>query len=112
MRQLDVYSDGTPAGRLIEENPKKYVFKYFDTYFNDPSTEPVSLTLPKSKQVYESEYLFPFFSNMLPEGANKQRVCTWYHLDENDEFALLMFYAGKDFIGNVSVEPVNEISSN
>ena len=106
MRQLDVYKRGILAGRLTEESPKRYVFRYNDDYFSDSSKESVSLTLPKSQQVYESEYLFPFFTNLLPEGDNKQTVCTWFHLDDNDYFGLLMFYAGKDIIGNVTVELV------
>ena len=54
----------------------------FVKQFNDP----VSLTMPFSEAPYQSDYLFPVFTNMLPEGANRKIVCRSWRLDEKDFF--------------------------
>jgi HipA-like protein len=47
--------------------------------------------------------LFPFFTNMLPEGSNKQIVCKHHRIDDKDYFGLLMTIAKYDSIGAVRV---------
>lgn len=62
----------------------------------------ISVTLPRRKERYESAELFPFFSNMLPEGANRSVICRSLKIDEEDFFGMLEAMAGKDFIGAVA----------
>lgn len=50
--------------------------------------------------------MFPFFSNMLPEGANRRIICRSLRIDEDDSFGLLEAMADKDFIGAVSVRRI------
>lgn len=108
MRALNVYMNDTKAGVLIEAyHGKGYSFSYDEKYlFTD--LPPVSLTLPKRKEKYESEHLFPFFNNMLPEGANRQVICRSLKIDENDFFGLLTAMADKDFIGAVEVRKIKD----
>lgn len=61
------------------------------------------MTLPKNLKSFHSEYLFPFFANILPEGANKSYICRRFRIDEDDTMGLLMAFAGKDFIGSIGV---------
>jgi serine/threonine-protein kinase HipA len=75
---------------------------------NDVRKPPVSLTLPKQKEPFHSNYLFPFFYNMLPEGSNKQTVCYNLRIDENDYFGILMATAKTDTIGAVRIEKMEE----
>lgn len=105
MRAGKVYFKNVPAGELIETDRRSYVFQYDDAYFNDSSKEALSPTLPKTRQRYESDHLFPFFFNMLPEGANKQVQCAQLKIDEKDYFGLLLAVAGGDTIGAVRVQP-------
>ena len=64
MRQLDVYVNDVKAGMLTELNPGKgYTFVYTEAYL-DSDLPPVSLTLPKRKEAYEAEFLFPFFGGI------------------------------------------------
>ncbi|MDR0844196.1 MAG: HipA N-terminal domain-containing protein, partial [Tannerella sp.] len=72
MRKAEVYCNGKLAGILVEESRSKYLFRYEDTYFADSGQPSISLTLPKTQQEYRSEYLFPFFFNMLSEGVNRR----------------------------------------
>lgn len=104
MRKAKVYRNGIFAGDLIEETRNIFVFIYYDVYFNDPSKPAISLTLPKTSREFRSEYLFPFFYNMLSEGVNKEVQCKQLKIDENDSFGLLMATAQYDTIGAVTVK--------
>ena len=107
-RALDIYWDNHLVGRL-EQIDSLYRFTY-DAAYAVSSLPPVSLTLPKSQVTYESSVLFPCFSNLLPEGANRETICRRHRIDERDSFGLLILFAGKGFIGNLefrTVEPVN-----
>ena len=108
MRQLDVYMNNRKAGVLTEQRPGEgYSFHYDEAYLasNNPS---ISVTLSKKQQSYKSPTLFPFFMNMLPEGANRKVICRTSRIDENDFFGLLVAMAGKDFIGGVHIERVSK----
>jgi len=106
MRTLQIYRSGILAGLLIEENRKHYVFRYEDQHFLDENKPAVSLTLPKSQKEYTSEYLFPFFFNMLSEGVNRKLQSLQLRIDENDNFGLLAATAQYDTIGAVTVKPI------
>lgn len=108
MRALAVYYNDIEAGILTEKYPGAYyTFQYLEEYLQS-KMPPVSATLPKQSTAYNSEYLFPFFSNMLPEGANRRVICRTLRIDENDYFGLLEAMAGKDFIGAVNVRKIND----
>lgn len=103
MRRLYVYNNEEFAGTLEEDRPGRgYRFTYDDGYLAKglPS---ISVTMPKSQKQYLSDSLFPFFSNMLPEGANRRVICRNLRIDERDFFGLLTAMADSDFIGAVSV---------
>lgn len=103
MKRLNIYCGKTLAGVLIQHAANDYEFAY-DADYQKSGAAPLSPTLPLTGEAYRSDHLFPFFFNLLPEGANKRTVCRTLRIDENDYFSLLAAFAGKDFIGNVSVE--------
>ncbi|MBR0049165.1 MAG: HipA N-terminal domain-containing protein [Prevotella sp.] len=106
MRQLEVYVNEVKAGLLTELNPGKgYTFAYNAEYVAS-DFPPVSLTLPKKMEAYESESLFPFFTNLLPEGANRKVVCREKRIDTSDFFGMLMATVGTDMIGSVNFREV------
>ncbi len=104
MRAVKVYVNKVPAGVLTEHDDGVYSFRYDEAYYNDPASSAVSLTLPKSRQEYRSETLFPFFSNMLSEGVNRRVQSRRWHIDEDDDFGLLTATATVDAIGAITVE--------
>jgi len=106
MRAVEVYRNGTLAGILTEENRQNFVFRYDDNYFHDVSKPPVSLTHPKIQKEYSSRFLFPFFFNMLSEGANRKLQCIQLKIDAEDNFGLLMATAQFDAIGAITVKPI------
>ena len=106
MRSVEVYINGRLAGRLTENNPKEYVFRYDTAYHSDDRCPAVSLTLPKTQQEFRSTYLFPFFSNMLSEGHNRAVQARIHHVDPDDDFGILMATAHTDTPGAITVQPV------
>jgi HipA-like protein len=106
MRKAAVYLRGEYAGELTEISGKKYVFRYDDAYFADSSKPAISLTLSKKQQEYHSEYLFPFFFNMLSEGSNRIAQSRMLRIDENDHFGIMLATAQWDVAGAVTVKPV------
>lgn len=108
MRQLVVYLNDTKAGILTELHPGMgYSFQYYESYLNS-AMPPFSATLPKQPDAYDSEHLFPFFSNMLPEGVNRRVICRSLKIDENDFFGLLEAMADRDFIGAVNIRRITD----
>ena len=104
MRQLGIYVNNRKAGVLTELHPgSAYSFQYDQNYLAS-DTPSISVTLPKSSWDYESSTLFPFFSNMLPEGVYRRVVCRANRLDENDLFGLLAVMSDSDFIGGVHIK--------
>ena len=82
MRKAIVYCHDTEAGLLEESTPGRgYTFTYDKQYMMDRTHDPVSLTMPFREAPYQSDYLFPVFTNMLPEGANRKIVCRRISLD-------------------------------
>jgi serine/threonine-protein kinase HipA len=110
MRKAKVYRNGLFVGELTEHTRKQYSFTYDEAWFYDGTKPAVSLTLPKTQQTYNSEYLFPFFFNMLSEGVNKKLQSNLLRIDENDHFGLLIATAQFDTIGAITVQPVEDES--
>jgi len=108
MRQAEVFYKKAAAGLLTQLDNGSFIFHYHDQWFRSKDTPSISLTLPKNQQEYESEYLFPFFYNMLPEGSNKQNICFELRIDPNDHFGLLLTTAKYDTIGAIQVKEIEK----
>lgn len=108
MKQLAVYLNNHKAGILTEEAPgRDYSFRY-EKSFLVSNQSPISVTLPKREDEFRSEHLFPFFSNMIPEGANRKVICRSHRIDEHDFFGMLAAMADKDFIGAVNIRRITD----
>jgi HipA-like protein len=108
MRAAQVFYNQILAGILTEENRDAYCFVYDDTYFRDTTLPAISLTFPKSKKEFQAGYLFPFFYNMLAEGANRILQSRQLRIDEEDSFGFLLATAGYDTIGAITVKPIEQ----
>lgn len=103
MRQCKVFVHDKEAGVLQETDDRHYIFAYSDGY----DSEPVCLAMPVRKAPYQAEFLFPYFFNILSEGANRQLQSTLLHIDENDDFGILLATAQNDTIGAVTIKPIS-----
>lgn len=102
-----VYNNTLVAG-IIEKDNDNYFFRYDDEYFANPANPSISLTLPKTRQEYRSDKIFPFFYGLLSEGVNKDIQCRLYRIDENDDFIRLLLTAPYDTIGAITVKPEDD----
>ena len=106
MRKANVCRNGELVGVLTQFSTNHYEFRYDNNWFTNKELPPVSLTMPKSKQVYRSEHLFPFFFNMLSEGVNRQLQSRYLKIDEKDYFGLLLATAKTDTIGVITISEI------
>lgn len=102
MRQCKVLVNDKEAGLLQETDDRQYIFTYLENYRGAP----VCLAMPIRSEAYRSGFLFPYFFNMLSEGANRQTQSMVLHIDENDDFGILLATAQNDTIGAVTVKPI------
>ena len=109
MRKAKVLYKNEEAGILTQHDDGSFSFRYHDDWSDNNSKQSISLTLPKTEKEFHSEYLFPFFYNMLPEGSNKQVVCKLNRIDREDHFGLLMSTAKNDSIGAVRVIKIESV---
>ena len=108
MREATVLFKEEEAGVLTHHDDGSFSFRYHDAWIADNRKPAISLTLPKIKQEFHSEFLFPFFYNMLPEGSNKEVVCKLNRIDKEDYFGLLITSANNDSIGAVRVVKIEK----
>lgn len=102
MRQCKVFVHDIEAGILQETDDRQYIYTYNDRYEGDP----VCLAMPVRREPYRNAHLFPYFFNMLSEGANRQTQSQLLHIDENDDFGILLATAQEDTIGAVTIKPL------
>ncbi len=103
MRSAKILFKNEEAGILTQHDNGSFTFSYADSWFVNRDKPSISLTLPKTAQEFHSNFLFPFFYNMLPEGSNKLVACKLNRIDLEDSFGLLMNTAKNDSIGAVRV---------
>lgn len=104
-RRAEVRNNGQRVG-ILTKAVGKYEFRYDDDYFLSDRPA-ISLSLPKTRQVYISNYLFAFFSGLLSEGTNKSLQTRQLHIDESDEFSRLLLTAHTQTIGAVTVRELS-----
>ena len=102
MKSGKVYYRDTFAGTLTKD-VDGYTFRYDEGYLDDPSLPAISATLPKTKDEYRSNVLFPFFFGLLAEGVQKERQCRELRIDERDHFTRLLETSAYGAIGAVYV---------
>ena len=108
MAKAEIYNNGILAGHLEKKGPNDYRFAYTTEYYADLSLPPISLTLPKTRQSYQSRTLISFFAGLLAEGINKDIQCRLLKIDEQDDFTRLLRTADEDTIGGIIVKEISE----
>jgi|SRR5699024_11176458 len=104
MRRAKVFYRDTLAG-ILTESDNGYTFSYTDDFLTGKDSQPISLTLPLSQEMYRSNVLFPFFDGLIPEGWLLDIGKKYWKLNPNDRFELLINLC-RDAVGAVSVIPM------
>jgi len=100
MKQAKVYFQDKLAGVLTEDE-NGYTFVYAENYVAE-NCFPISLTMPVTALPYKSDYLFPFFDGLIPEGWLLDIAQTNWKINPRDRMSLLLACC-KDCIGVVSI---------
>jgi serine/threonine-protein kinase HipA len=101
MRQGEIWANTNLAG-ILTEDENGFHFVYSKEYLNSEGATPVSLTLPLREESFDSQFLFPFFDGLIPEGWLLDIVQKNWKLNPRDRMGLLLATC-KDCIGNISV---------
>ena len=104
-QKAEIYYNNVLAGYLARVNDK-FIFTYSTEYLIGEDNPAISLSLPKRKKPFISDFLFPFFFGLLAEGDNKELQCRTLKIDENDHFTRLLKTAGNDTIGGITVREI------
>lgn len=88
---------------IIEKTHSGYKFTYNSEFIK--KNIPISLSLPLTKNFYESKDLFSFFTGLLPEGWYLDIVSSTLKIDKNDAFGILLATC-QDTIGAVSIKEI------
>jgi serine/threonine-protein kinase HipA len=101
MRQGEIWVNNSLAG-ILTEDEEGYHFTYSPDYLMMGNAVPVSLTMPLREETFHSEFLFPFFDGLIPEGWLLDIAQKNWKLNPRDRMGLLLATC-KDCIGNISV---------
>lgn len=101
MRHGEVWVNNQKAG-VIAEHDEGYSFQYDSVYLKLAEATPVSLTLPLQVDAFKSDFMFPFFDGLIPEGWLLEIVEKNWKINPRDRMGLLLASC-RDCIGNVSV---------
>lgn len=102
---LDVWLDGRLAGTLLRGEEDQVEFLYEETYRRDPSSTPLSISMPKSSSGHGPDVVMPWLSNLLPDAeAVRGRWAAKFGERRSDPFTLLA-HMGEDAPGSVQVVP-------
>lgn len=101
MRQGEIWVNNNLAGILMEDE-EGYHFTYSQNYLKSENPVAVSLTLPLQEKSFHSDFLFPFFDGLIPEGWLLDIAYKNWKLNPRDRMGLLLATC-KDCIGNISV---------
>ena len=101
MRQGEIWVNKDLAG-ILTEDEEGYHFTYSPDYLMMGNAVPVSLTMPLREETFHSEFLFPFFDGLIPEGWLLDIAQKNWKLNPRDRMGLLLATC-KDCIGNISI---------
>ena len=94
-RALSVWWDGRVAGTLKLTETGSLSFAYSAEWLADPSTPPLSVSLPKRDRRFSDRECRPFFAGLLPEHGQRDAVAAALGLSKHNDFALLDALGGE-----------------
>lgn len=71
---MTVWYRSQPVGYLTPNQQGGFLFSYADDWIHRADSFPISLSMPLSEPV-DQDRADAFFSNLLPEGPGKERLC-------------------------------------
>ncbi|WP_419837956.1 HipA domain-containing protein [Candidatus Poriferisodalis sp.] len=109
LRELSVLMNGVPSARLMRDRHGALSLLYDEQHMDDPSSAPLSLSLPLSERPHKDAATTRWIRSLLPD--NNDVLRHWYAREEVLEqslFGLLSTRIGLDCAGAVQFCPLGE----
>ena len=97
----------TPVGSIRGEDSSDARFAYSDTWLRDPSSAPISLSLPLQEAPFTPAQTKAYFDGLLPEGFTRSTVARWMHVDDGDYLSIL-HGLGRECLGALCITEEGE----
>lgn len=94
---MTVWYRSQPVGDLKPDNRGGFLFSYTDEWLNDESSFPISISLPLGESL-DQDRADAFFSNLLPEGPGRERLCRQLGISPDNRYGILRVI-GQDCAG-------------
>lgn len=96
-----------PVGFIRGEGSADARFAYSDTWLRDPSSAPISLSLPLQEAPFTPAQTKAYFDGLLPEGFTRSTVAQWMHVDDGDYLSIL-HGLGRECLGALCITEEGE----
>jgi len=106
MQEAKVYRNNKEIGLLQKDDTGVYHFQYHTSYIGSEEALSISVHFPLQEEVFSSKILFPFFFNLLAEGAIKEMQCRELKIDPDDNFMRLIKTTEFNTIGSITLKEV------
>ena len=88
-KRLTVWLGAQPVGELSQDEHGDLAFVYGTPWLANPSSEAISVSLPKRPEPFTHRECLPFFDGLLPEGGQRSAVAKALGVSEKNPYALL-----------------------
>jgi serine/threonine-protein kinase HipA len=102
--RLYVYQHGALAGYLDTLSGSGITFSYDETFLSNPSSLPLSLSLPLQAKAFREREALPFFDGLLPEESARTAIAKFLGISEFSTMRLLAAIGG-ECAGSISILP-------
>lgn len=104
LRSLSVFWGEVLVGRYEKFASGSEQFVYDESYCVRQNPVPISRSLPVRAEAFSGPELRPFFSGLLPEESQRQRIASYLGIAETNDFAMLEALGG-ECAGALSILP-------
>lgn len=105
MNRLTIAMNGIVIGTLCKSVGGALIFNYCDSWLTRPGARPISLSMPLRKKAYDTDVVYNFFDNLLPDKDEiRARIQRRFKVKSKRPFDLLS-KIGSDCVGAIQLYP-------
>lgn len=106
MEHLVVYLNANRVGKLQKYKSNKFKFRYDSDWLHNDNAIPLSRSLPLKAGFFSEKKSRPFFSGILPEEIQREKIEIFLKISKNNDYQILKQIGG-ECAGAVSLYPKN-----
>ncbi len=94
-RTLDVYLHDNLVGTLIQDKGGQMLFTYLPSWVENPTSTPLSHSLPLRTETFSQRECQGFFGGLLPEEKNRDLIARNLGISKENDFSMLNEIGGE-----------------